>query len=172
MPEKLILVGRIAGAFGVKGEVRVTTYTENPLAILNYRHLKREGGEPAITLVSGRSAKGGVIARAKEVETKEQADKLRGLKLFVDRSALPPPDEDEFYLTDLIGLDAVAPDGTVIGKVKAVQDFGAGDILEIEQERGRAGFYLPFTLECVPDVDIAGGRLTAVRPTEVDEKDG
>lgn len=172
MPDKLILVGRVAGAFGVKGEMRVSTYTENPLAILNYRSLKREDGEPAITLVSGRSAKGGVIARAKEVETKEQADKLRGLKLFIDRSALPPPDEDEFYLTDLIGLEVATPDGAVLGRVKAVQDFGAGDVIEIDAGRGGAGFYLPFTRECVPDVDIAGGRLTAVRPAEVDEKDG
>ena len=171
MPDKLILVGRVAGAFGVKGEVRVSTYTESPVAILNYRALLNENGEPAITLVSGRSTNGGVIARAKEVETKEQADRLRGLKLFVERSALPPADEDEYYLTDLIGMEAVAPDGTSLGRVKAVQDFGAGDLLEIDAGRGRPGFYLPFTRECVPDVDIAGGRLTAVRPAEVDEKD-
>lgn len=171
MPEKLILVGRIAGAFGVKGEVRVTTYTENPLSILNYRQLYRVNGEAALTLHSGRSFKGGVICRAKEIATKEEADKLRGLTLYVDRAALPTPEEDEFYITDLVGLEAFTPEGVSLGRVKAVQDFGAGDLIEIEGNRGRPGFYLPFTRECVPDLDIPGGRLTVVRPVEIDDKD-
>ena len=167
MQDKLIQVARVAGAFGVKGEVRVTTFTENPLAVLNYRDLKREDGAHALHLLSGRSFKGGIIARAREIETKEQADKLRGLKLFVDRAVLPPPEEDEFYLADLVGMTAVTPDGTVLGKVKAVQDFGAGDLLEIEPTVGRVSWYLPFTRECVPDVDLAANQLTAVRPSEV-----
>ena len=166
MSDKLIQVGRVAGAFGVKGEVRVSTFTENPLAVLNYRTLLSEDGQPALTLLSGRSFNGGVIARAKEIETKEQADRMRGLKLFVARAALPPPEEDEFYLADLIGAEAYTPDGTLLGKVKTVQDFGAGDLLEIEPGAGRASWYLPFTRECVPDVDLAAGRLTAVRPPE------
>jgi 16S rRNA processing protein RimM len=171
MPDKLILVARIAGAFGVKGEVRISTYTENPLAVLNYRSLIREDGQPALTLVSGRSFNGGIVARAKEIETKEQADKLRGLKLFVDRDTLPPPEEDEFYQADLIGLEVVSPDGTVLGKVKSLQDFGAGELLEIEAGKGRAGWYLPFTLECVPQIDLAAGRLTVVRPPETADRD-
>lgn len=171
MPETLILVGRIAGAFGVKGEVRVTTYTENPLSILSYGQLLRENGEPALTLHAGRAQGGGVICRAKEIATKEDADRLRGLKLFIDRAALPPPDEDEFYITDLVGLEAFTPEGESLGRVRAVQDFGAGDLIEIEGGRGRPSFYLPFTRDCVPDVDIPGGRLTVVRPVEVDEKD-
>jgi 16S rRNA processing protein RimM len=169
---KLILVGRVAGGFGVKGEVRVTTYTDNPLSILNYRTLKREDGSPALTLLSGRAVKDAVIARAKEIASKEDADRLRGLRLFIDRDALPPPEEDEFYLADLIGLDAVSPEGDALGKVKAVQDFGAGDILEIDPGRGGRTWYLPFTRECVPDLDIQAGRLTAVRPVEVEVKEG
>jgi 16S rRNA processing protein RimM len=171
MADKLILVARVAGAFGVKGEVRISTYTENPLAVLNYRSLLREDGQPALTLLSGRSFKGGVIARAKEIDTKEQADRLRGLKLFIERAALPPPDEDEFYLADLIGVQAVAPDGAALGTVKALQDFGAGDLLEIDPGPGRPSWYLPFTRECVPDIDLAAGRLTAVRPPETADRD-
>jgi 16S rRNA processing protein RimM len=170
MADKLVLVGRVAGAFGVKGEVRISAYTASPQALLTYRDLKREDGSPALTVLSGRVAprKGGgddLICRVREIGAKEEADGLRGLRLFVAREALPQPDEDEFYLTDLIGLSAIE-DGKAVGKVKAVQNFGAGDILEIEPSRG-ATWYLPFTLACVPVVDVAGGQIEIVRPAEV-----
>jgi len=171
MADKLVLVGKVAGAFGVKGELRIAAYTESPLALINFRTLLKEDGEPALTLVSGRSFKGGVIARAKDVETKTDADRLRGVKLFAPRSALPPVAEDEFYLADLIGLSVETADGTLLGKVKAVQNFGAGDILEIDGGAGRKGLYLPFTREIVPVVDIAGGRIIADPPNEVSDKD-
>src|SRR6201996_6548080 len=111
MTTKLILVGRVAGAFGVKGEVRVTAYTADPKALLDYRDLKRQDGSPGLTLLSGRVQKGDLIGRAREITTKEEADALRGLLLHVPREALPEPDEDEFYLTDLIGLSVVTPEG-------------------------------------------------------------
>lgn len=171
MTDNLIQVARVAGAFGVKGEIRLTTFTDSPLAVLNYRNLLGDNGQLALTLLSGRSFKGGVIARAKEVDTKEEADRLRGVKLFVDRASLPPADGDEFYIVDLIGLEAYAPDGTLLGKVKAAPDFGAGELLEIDPGRLGKSWYLPFTRECVPDIDLAAGRLTAVRPPEVNEKD-
>ncbi len=171
MADKLVLVGKVTGAFGVKGELRIAAYTESPLALINFRALLDENGEPALTLVSGRSFKGGVIARAKDVETKTDADRLRGVKLFAPRSALPPTEEDEFYLTDLIGLQVETADGTALGKVKAVQNFGAGDILEIDGGPSRKGLYLPFTREVVPMVDIAGGRIVADPPNEVSDKD-
>lgn len=171
MTSKLILVGRVAGAFGVKGEVRVTAYTARPEALLAYRDLKRQDGSPALTLVSGRAQKGDLVARAKEIATKEEADALRGLLLHVSREALPEPDDDEFYLADLIGLSAVTPEGETLGRVKAVQDFGAGDILEIDPARGGQSWYLPFTRECAPVVDIAGGRITVVRPVETSERE-
>jgi 16S rRNA processing protein RimM len=171
MTSKLVLVGRVAGAFGVKGEVRVTAYTGRPEALLAYRDLVRQDGSPGLTLLSGRAQKGDLVARAKEVATKEEADALRGLLLHVPRESLPEPDEDEYYLTDLIGMAAVTPQGEALGKVKAVQDFGAGDLLEIDPGRGAATWYLPFTRECVPEVDIAGGKVTVVRPAETSERD-
>ena len=166
MTSKLVLVGRVAGAFGVRGEVRISAYTAAPEALLGYRDLLREDGSPGLILSAGRPHKDGVVCRCPQVETKEQADALRGLRLFVPREALPEPDEDEFYLTDLIGLAVVTPEGTTLGKVKAVQNFGAGDLLEIDAGRGQT-WHLPFTRECVPEVDITGSRITAVRPAEV-----
>ena len=167
MAEKLILIGRVAGAFGVKGEVRITAFGDDPLALLAYRDLKREDGSPAFTLISGRAAKGELIAKTKEVLVKEAVDALRGLDLYVPRGALPPPDEDEFYLTDLIGLRAETPEGEALGAVKAVHNFGAGDMLEIAPDAGE-GFYLPFTREAVPEVRIAEGLIVAMKPIEVE----
>ena len=167
---RLIEVGRVAGAFGVKGELRINTYTEAPLALRSYGPLLDGGGSTVLELTAAREVKGGIIARAKGVETKEQADALRGLLLHVDRASLPPAEEDEFYLTDLIGLAAVAPDGTALGKIRSVQDFGAGDLLEIEPAAGQT-WYAPFTREVVPEVDIPGGRVVIDRPGEVSERD-
>ena len=170
MTDKLILIGKVTGAFGVQGEMRIAAYTENPLALINYRVLLRENGEHALTLVSGRSFKGGVIARAKEVSDKTAADRLPRLKLR-GLMCLPPPEEDEFYLADLIGLRVETPGGAVLGKVKAAPNFGAGDLLEIDPGRGKT-WYLPFTREAVPTVDIEGGKIIADPPNEVSEKDG
>jgi 16S rRNA processing protein RimM len=164
----LIQVGRVAGAFGVRGEVRITSFTADPAALLDYKALKREDGSAALTLTSGRPAKGGLVVRAKEVATREQAEALRGLKLYIDRAALPAPDEDEFYVTDLIGLSVVTPDGAPLGTVKAVQDFGAGDLLEVTPPEGGATWYLPFTRDAVPEVRIADGVVVGVRPDEVE----
>jgi 16S rRNA processing protein RimM len=168
---KLILLGRVAGAFGVKGDVRITAYTADPLALLTYKTLLREDGSPALTLSSGRAAKGGLIARAKEVETREQAEALRGLKLFFPREALPEPEEDEFYYADLLGLSVETPDGEPIGKVKAVQNFGAGDLLEIDPGVGRPSLFLPFTRDVVPEVRISEKRLIAIPPAETEAGD-
>jgi 16S rRNA processing protein RimM len=165
--DDLIQVGRVAGAFGVRGEVRITSFTEEPLALLDYKRLLREDGQPALTLASGRLAKGGIVARAAEVETREQAEALRGLKLFIPRALLPEPDEDEFYVTDLVGLSVVTPDGDPLGVIKSVQDFGAGDLLEIQPPEG-ASWYLPFTKEAVPEVRISERRVVGVRPEETE----
>ena len=167
-PDRLVLVARVAGAFGVKGEVRIRTYTDIPLAVLNFRNLKRVNGEAALTLVSGRSFKDGLIARAKEIETKEQADALKGLELYAPRSALPPSYPDEFYLADLIGLRAETPDGAPLGVVKAVPNFGAGDILEIQPPGGKGTWMVAFTADSAPEIDVAGGRIVIVRPEETE----
>lgn len=168
---RLILVGRVAGPFGVRGELRLTAYTEEPLALLRYRDLKREDGAPVLTLTAARVQGDSVVARAREVADRDAAEALKGVRLYVPREALPPPeDEDDFYQADLIGLAAVAPDGEPLGRVKAVHDFGAGDILEIDPGEGRPTWLLPFTRDAVPEVSIAAGRLVAVRPPEDDEE--
>jgi 16S rRNA processing protein RimM len=168
--DSLILVGRVAGAFGVRGEVRITSFTAEASALLDYRDLKREDGAPALTLTSGRPAKGGLVVRAAEVETREQAEALRGLKLFIPRELLPEPDEDEFYITDLIGLAIVDPEGAPLGTIKNVHDFGAGDLLEVQPAQGPS-WYLPFTREAVPEVKLAEGVVVGVKPPETEESE-
>lgn len=168
MSDNLILVGRVAGAFGVRGEVRITSYTEEPTALLDYKTLLRESGAPGLTLTAGRAAKGVVVARAKEVATREEAEALRGLKLYIPRAALPEPEEDEFYVADMVGLDVVTLEGDLLGQVKSVRDFGAGDLLEVQPQGGGESWWLPFTKEAVPEVQMDAGRIVAVRPDEVE----
>ena len=168
---KLILVGQVAGGFGVRGEVRVTAYTADPLALTAYGPLLRADGSPGLTLSAVRATKDGVIGRAREIATKEEADALRGLKLHVPRDRFPEPEEDEFYLADLIGLEARDPQGVVLGKVRSVQNFGADDMLEIAPAAGGPTWYLPFTREAAPELHLADGWLLAVRPTEVGERE-
>ena len=168
MGDALILVGRVAGAFGVKGEVRITAFTADPLALVDYKTLLREDGSPGLTLAGGRVAKGGVVARAKEIETREQAESARGLKLYIPRDSLPATeDEDEFYVADLVGLDVVSPEGEPLGRVRSVHDFGAGDLLEIEPPQGPS-WWLPFTREAAPEVSISERRVVAVKPEETE----
>ncbi|THD77515.1 MAG: 16S rRNA processing protein RimM [Phenylobacterium sp.] len=166
MPD-LILVGRVAGAFGVKGEVRLTAYTADPMALVAYRDLQREDGSAGLTLSGGRPAKGGVVVRAREVETREQAEALRGLRLYIPRDRLPEPEADEFYVTDLVGLAVETPDGEPLGRVKDVRDFGAGDLLEIEPPTGPS-WWLPFTRAAVPEVRIAERKVVAIKPDETE----
>jgi 16S rRNA processing protein RimM len=170
MPVNLILVAQVAGAFGVRGEVRLTAFTEDPLNLLGYGPLLNATGVPALTLTTGRAVKGAVIGQAVEIATREQAEAMRGVKLYIERSALPPAeDEDEFYLADLIGLDVVSPTGAPLGKLKFVANFGAGDLLEIAPATpGEASWYAPFTKAVVPEVDLAGGRIVVDRPVETD----
>ena len=168
---RLILVGQVGGGFGVRGEVRVTAFTADPLALTAYGPLLRADGSVGLTLTSARPDKNGVVGRAKEIATKEEADALRGLKLHVPRDRFPEPEEDEFYLADLIGLQARDADDAVIGTVKAVQNFGADDMLEIAPAAGGPTWYLPFTRDAVPDIRLADGWLRVLRPVEVGERE-
>ena len=168
---KLILVGQVAGGFGVKGEVRVTAYTAEPMALLSYGPLLRAEGSVGLTLTSARPDKNGVVGRAKELATKEHADARRGLPLHILRDRQPEPDEDEFNLTDLVGLQARDPAGAVLGTVKSVQNFGADDMLEIAPAAGGPTWYLPFTRDAAPELHIADGWLLAIRPVEVGERE-
>jgi 16S rRNA processing protein RimM len=158
----------VAGPFGVKGEVKITAFTDDPMALVGYRDLLQADGAQALTLLAGRAAKGGLVARAKEAETREQAEALRGLKLYVPRAALPPPADGEFYLADLIGLAARDRSGAAVGSVTAVENFGAGDLLEIAPADGGPTWWLRFTREAVPEVSIVDGWLVVAPPTETE----
>lgn len=165
---RLVPIGRVAGAFGVRGEVRITPYGDDPMALVRYGVLYAADQRIALTLEGGRPHKGAIVARAKEVDTKEAADALRGVELFAPREVFAPvEDEDEFYLTDLIGLSVVHRDGRPLGTVKAVQNFGAGDVIEVRPPSGPT-FYIPFTREAVPEVRLAEDRLIADPPLDAE----
>lgn len=166
-----ILVAQIGGAFGVKGEVKITAYTADAQSLKSYSPLLDASGNPALTIISARPDKNGLVAKVKELSTKEEADAARGRKLYIHRDQLPEADEDEFYLTDLIGLEGRDPEGNVIGKVKSVQNFGADDMLEMTPAQGGPTWYLPFTKAAVPEIHTADGWLLIVRPNEINERD-
>ena len=168
MAERLILVGRVAGAFGVKGEARITAFTADPMNLAGYGPLLNKSGAPALTILEARPVKAGIIARTKEMATPEAADAVRGLELFVTRDKLPEPDdENEFYLVDLIGLSAISPIGVALGQVASVENHGAGDLLEIKPSDGGPTWLLAFTRENVPEVKIKDGVIVVVRPGEI-----
>nr|WP_245217220.1 ribosome maturation factor RimM [Neoroseomonas nitratireducens] len=155
------MVGEIGRPHGVRGLVRLRAFTEDPSAIARYSPLTDESGTRRFVL----TLKGGDIAAIEGVADRDAAQRLTGTRLYVERDRLPPPAEEEFYLTDLIGLAAVTEGGDRLGQVRAVEDHGAGAFLVIEGE-GREHL-LPFTRAAVPVVDIAGGRVTVALPDEV-----
>ena len=151
---KLICVGAITGAFGVKGEVRLKSFTSIPEAIADYAPLLTEEGEKEFDVVITGEIKNGLSARMSGVISKEDADKLRGTRLFVPRERLPELLEDEYYHTDLIGLIVQNLEGSNIGRIKSVLNHGASDLLEIEDKRENKSILVPFTRAIVPKVDI------------------
>lgn len=163
MSGRPICVGAIMGAFGTRGEVRLKSFCAEPADIGTYGTLVSEDGSRSFEVTIDRPVKGGFAARIKGVRYRDEAEALRGTRLFVARAALPGLPDDEFYHSDLIGLTVVDTGGAEIGRVKAVQDYGAGDILEI-QRRGGKDVLLPFTAEVVPTVDLAAGRLVVDLP--------
>ncbi|GAA6163591.1 ribosome maturation factor RimM [Pelagimonas sp. KU-00592-HH] len=161
---EMVCVGAIAGAYGVRGEVRLKSFTAEAEAIADYAPLTTEDGTQSFTLTITRAIKNGLAARLSGVSTKEEADALKGTQLFVPRDRLPDLDDDEFYYTDLVGLEVRDTGGTVLGHVKSVQNHGATDLLEIHGPGLKATVLLPFTREAVPTVDISGGRIIADPP--------
>ncbi|OCX66969.1 16S rRNA processing protein RimM [Thioclava sp. SK-1] len=162
-----VCVGAIAGAFGVSGEVRVKSFCADPESIAEYRPLYSEDGTREFTLAQLRAIKGGLGVRLSDVDTKEQADALKGVTLWVDRDKLASLPDDEFYHADLIGLDVVDVGGASLGKLHAVQNYGAGDILEIHAAWQSTSLMLPFTREVVPTVDLTAGRIVVDPPEGV-----
>lgn len=159
-----VCVGAISGAFGVRGEVRLKSFCAQPEAIADYGPLSTEDGARRFEVTLGPPVKGGFAARLSGVASREQAEALKGVRLYADRAALPDLPEDEFYHADLIGLEVVDTGGQVLGRVRAVYDHGAGDLLEIQVPGSSATVLLPFTAACVSTVDLAAGRLIADPP--------
>jgi len=151
----------------VRGEVRLWTFTEDPLAVASYGPLEAGDGARQITIKRIRAAKMHLVAALDGVTTREAAEQLNGVELFVARDKLPAPDDGEFYHADLIGLAAETAQGEPLGSVVAVHNFGAGDIIEIAPPNGPT-IMLPFSNAVVPLVDIAGGRVVIDKPAEIE----
>ena len=168
MPADRVCVGAIAGSFGVKGEVRLKSFCTEPAAIASYGPLYTEDGSRSFKITLTRPVAGGLGARLSGVATKEQADALKGVSLYVDREKLPPAGDDEFYHADLIGLEAVDPGGVALGTVRAIHNHGAGDLIEVLGPGMKAALLVPFTRAAVPTVDIAAGRIIVDLPEGLD----
>jgi len=166
-----LCIGEITGAVGSRGEIKVRPFTAAPESVADYGPVTLWPGGRRLELRYVRPVKGGIAVRASGVSDRNGAEALVGARLYIARSALPPEeDADDFYHADLIGLEVQDGDGKVIGRVRAIYDFGAGDILEIAPGKGRT-FMVPFTREAVPVVDVRGGRLVVTPIAALDDGD-
>lgn len=165
-----ICVGAIAGAFGVMGEVRLKSFCAEPTALADYGPLFTEDGKTSYKITLTRPVSGGLGARVTGIKTKEEADALRGVQLYVDRARLPNLPDDEYYHADLIGLEVRDTGGAVLGKVLAVNNHGAGDILEISGPGTKGPLMVPFTLVAVPTVDLTLRRVVVDLPEGLTEE--
>ncbi len=170
--ETRVLLGSFANAHGIRGEVQVRTYTGAPESIASYGPLSDKAGARTFKLKVVRVTDKGIIARVEGIADRNAAETLKGIELYVDRAKLPAADEGEYYHADLIGLRAESPEGEEIGKIIAVANFGASDLLEIQLKGGTATEFVPFSDACVPHVDIASGVATVVMPEMVGEEEG
>jgi 16S rRNA processing protein RimM len=182
--KNLVLLGRFGAAHGVRGEIRLQSFTSDPLAIATYDSLTDKSGTRNFRLRAVRpQGKDMLVAQVEGVDDRAGAEALNRVELYVARDKLPAPEEDEFYIADLIGLRAETPDGEAIGVVVAVRNFGAGDILEIapaqgpeklsddealRRKLGGETLLLPFTKATTPIIDVKAGRVVVVPPTEVE----
>lgn len=168
--KKLTCVGAVAGAHGVHGNIKVKPFTDDPGAFAEYGPLLNERGDHLFTPKNARPVGKFYSLAVTEKLTREDVEALKSTKLYVPRAALPAPDEEEFYYSDLMGLRVEDMDGADIGIIQAVHEFGAGDVLEIRPPKGPS-FYHPFTRESTPTIDLAGRRVS-VRIEEADEARG
>ena len=165
-----ICVARIGAAHGVRGAVKLWTFTEDPLAVKHYGPLMTKDGARQFEVTQVREARDHRVATLKGIATREDAERLNGIELYVAREKLPATDDDEYYHADLIGLAAVSTTDEPLGRVTAIHNFGAGDIIEIAPAQGPT-MLLPFTNAVVPTVDIANGRVVIELPQEVEGDD-
>ncbi len=167
-----IRVARIGAAHGIRGEVKLWPFTQDPLAVAGYGPLETEDGARRFEIEAMRPAKDFLVVRLVGVADRTAAEQLTNLDLFVPRDRLPPIEEpDTYYLADLIGLDVVTADGGQVGTVHALHNFGAGDIIEIAPLGGGQPLMLPFNEATVPEVDLAARRIVIVPPAEIEAKD-
>ena len=160
-----ICVAQIGAAHGVRGEVRLRSFTQDPMAVAHYGPLESEDGSRRFEITELRPGKDHLVARLAGIEDRDAAEQLRNIKLYILREKLPPVEDAEtFYHADLIGLAAVTADGAMLGKITAVHNFGAGDVIEIAPAAGGEPLLLPFTEASVPKVDVKAGRITVVLP--------
>lgn len=158
-----VCVGRVVGARGIKGEVRIQPFTARPEDVAAYGRVSDESGRRTFEARVVATDKGQAVARLSGVADRTEAERLKGMLLYVPRAALPAPEAGEYYRADLIGLAAIAPDGAPLGRIAAIHDYGAGVSLEIARESG-APVLVPFTDACVPAIDIASGQATVALP--------
>jgi 16S rRNA processing protein RimM len=162
-----ICIARIGAAHGVRGAVKLWTFTEDPLAVRQYGPLFTKDGARQFEVTQAREAGGHLVATLKGIATREDAERLNGIELFVAREKLPATAEDEYYHADLIGLTAINAANEPLGRVVAIHNFGAGDIIEIAPQHG-ATMLLPFTNAVVPSVDLTAGRVVIELPDQIE----
>lgn len=164
-----VCLGVIAGVHGVRGVVRIKSFTADPAAVGAYGPLEDKAGGRRFTVHVTGQAKGVVLARIEGVDDRDAAEALKGCELWVGRDALPEPEDgEEFYHADLIGLAAEDREGRAVGTVMAVHTFGETDVLEVAPATGGETLMIPFTGAAVPEVDVAGGRLVVDPPEAIE----
>ena len=166
MPEK-VCIARIGAAHGVRGAVKLWTFTEDPFAVKDYGPLSTKDGARHFEVASAREANDHLVATFKGITTRDEAERLNGIELYIPRNKLPATEDDEYYHADLIGLAAVTTADEPLGRVIAIHNFGAGDIIEIAPPSGTT-ILLPFSNAVVPTVDIASGRVVIELPQEIE----
>jgi len=170
--EQRICVARVGAPHGVRGDVKLWSFTGDRLAVADYGAMETADGKRTLEIETLRPAGEFFVARFKGVTDRDAAEKLRNVELYVARDRLPPIEaDDEFYVTDLVGLAAHDPSGARIGDIVSVQNFGAGDLIELKLDGARDTVFVPFTEATVPQVDIVGGKVVIDRPDEVDAGD-
>lgn len=167
-PDRLVPLGIFGAPHGVRGELRVKSYTHDPRSIGAYGDLTDKTGKSVFKILFQRHLRNDMlVVRLAGVDAREQAERLTGAELFARRAQLPPPSDDEFYHDDLVGLEAVTHEGAPIGRVIALRNFGAGDILEIAPTAGGETLLLPFIKAVAVEIDFDQGRITIVPPHEI-----